>query len=87
MVLTAAGKCQCLKEQFPAKEGCDFVCPSYSCIRPGRRCIDSIEDCMCNIHLGYKMNLDTNKCEKVPEYTNDYENDSEPPSLTCPAQG
>mmetsp|Transcript_46395 Transcript_46395/g.116043 ORF Transcript_46395/g.116043 Transcript_46395/m.116043 type:complete len:217 (-) Transcript_46395:223-873(-) len=37
----------CRRQQREPKPGCGFVCPEYSCINPGTRCVNGIRDCKC----------------------------------------
>lgn len=37
----------CAREQFPAKPGCGYRCPTNACARPGATCLRSFDDCIC----------------------------------------
>ena len=30
----------CAKQQYPPRDGCNFVCPDHSCVKEGRECVD-----------------------------------------------
>jgi len=37
----------CAREQWPLYEGCRFLCPEHSCVKPTARCVNTFDDCEC----------------------------------------
>lgn len=51
---------ECRREPPKGSPGCTYKCPLNSCIKPGRSCVDSFEDCGC-IH-GYTADHSSHRC-------------------------
>mmetsp|Transcript_22590 Transcript_22590/g.62721 ORF Transcript_22590/g.62721 Transcript_22590/m.62721 type:complete len:281 (+) Transcript_22590:184-1026(+) len=50
----------CRRTQWPPSAYCKYECPANSCVKRGRQCVDSYDDCECA--SGYMMS--NGRCEK-----------------------